>query len=65
MGEFLSSRQRRELREQHRFETERRYRKLYEEQGLDRLLNDDWRGSERKLTEVQERELVNHLSDEV
>jgi transposase len=45
--------------------TVRRYRKLYEADGPDRLLNDDWKGSKRRLTENQEKQLREHLSDVV
>ena len=77
---FLNTKERAELKDQHRYEHERRYadrikalllwdsgwtleqiseallldestirrcRKLYEEQGLDRLFDDDWKGSQR------------------
>lgn len=43
--------------------TIRRYRKWYEEEGLERLLNDDWGGSERMLTEVEEAAFITHLSE--
>jgi transposase len=45
--------------------TIRRYRKFYEEEGLERLLNDDWRGSERRLAAIQERELQDHLKESI
>lgn len=45
--------------------TIRRFRKLYEDQGLDRLLDDDWKGSERRLTQQQERKLSEHLQEQV
>ena len=45
--------------------TIRRYRKLYETAGLERLLNDDSGGSERRLCEQQERELVEYLDNHV
>jgi len=43
--------------------TIRRYRKWYEEEGLERLLNDDWGGSERRLTEEEEATLTEYLSE--
>lgn len=45
--------------------TIRRYRKLYEEEGLDRLLDDDWKGTERRLSEAQELSLINHLRETI
>ncbi len=45
--------------------TIRRYRKWYEKDGLDRLLNDDWRGSERRLSEEDEASLKAHLECQV
>jgi hypothetical protein len=91
---FLSKKERKDLRRQHRGETERRYadrikalllwdkgwtfeeigeallldestirryRKLYESDGMNRLLNDDWGGSERRLSEEEESALVEYL----
>lgn len=43
----------------------RRYRKLYEREGAERLLDDEWRGSERRLTEEQETKLREHLDEHV
>jgi transposase len=43
--------------------TIRRYRRLYESDGLDRLLDDDWGGSERRLSEEQEKKLVQYLDE--
>lgn len=42
--------------------TIRRYCEWYEADGLERLLNDDWGGSERRLTEAEERALTEYLS---
>jgi transposase len=41
--------------------TIRRYRKLYESEGLDRLLNDDWKGGIGRLSSEQEEGLKNYL----
>ncbi len=43
--------------------TIRRYRMWYEEEGMDRLLNDDWGGSESRLREEQEVELAEYLDE--
>jgi len=94
VGQFLSKKERKEFRRQHRRErarryadrlkalllwdegwtfeaighallldesTIRRYRRWYEEDGLDRLLNDEWKGSERRLSEGEEEALKAHL----
>ncbi|MDC0358893.1 IS630 family transposase, partial [Oligoflexia bacterium] len=96
MERFLSKKERKDLRRQHRRESERRYadrikalllwdkgwtleeiseallldestirryRRFYESDGMDRLLDDDWGGSERRLSEEEERELVAHLDE--
>ena len=43
--------------------TIRRYRTWYEAEGMERLLNDDWGGSESRLSEEQEVELIEYLDD--
>lgn len=43
--------------------TIRRWFKMYKEEGLERLLNDNWQGAQRRLTELQERELLLHLRE--
>lgn len=96
MSQFLSKKERKDLRRQHCRETERRYadrikalllwdegwtleeishallieessirrwREWYEAEGLDRLLNDDWGGSECRLSEEQRAELVKFLAE--
>lgn len=96
MGNFLTKKERKDLRRQQRRETERRYaerikalllwdegwtfeeishallldestirryRKWYEQDGMERLLNDDWGGSECRLSEEQEGNLVEYLDE--
>ena len=41
--------------------TIRRYRKWYEEDSVDRLLNDNWGGGECRLREEQEHQLIEYL----
>ena len=98
MGQFLSKKERKELRRQHRREPERRYadrikalllwdegwpleeishvllieestirrwRKWYESEGLERLLNDEWGGSECRLSEEQTAQLVEFLKEQL
>ncbi len=43
----------------------RRFRKLYEEEGSDRLLDDDWQGSQCRLSAQQELELRSYLTERV
>lgn len=43
--------------------TIRGYRDMYESDGMERLLNDDWGGSKRRLSEGQEQELVEYLGE--
>jgi Transposase and inactivated derivatives len=41
--------------------TIRRYYKLYKEEGLDRLLDDNWEGCQSRLSKTEEEELFLHL----
>ena len=43
--------------------TIRQFIKDYEEFGVDKLCNDDWKGREGKLTQAQEKELKLHIVD--
>ena len=43
----------------------RRYRKLYESGGIEELLLANWQGAKRKLSEIQERELFEHLNEKL
>jgi transposase len=45
--------------------TIRRYIKTYQESGLDHLLDDEWKGAERRLSKEQESCLVSHLESQV